>query len=280
MRNLFQFILKNSSWLVALFLIAISFYLVFSHNTYQRSVYLTSANNVAGKFYSVSNKVTSFFHLRHNNFLLLQKQAELEEELHILKTQIADQMQDSVNVGAFIEKEEAISQFKFLPAEVVNISFSGPNNFITINKGSNHGVKPDMGVVSHSGIVGVVHMVSDRYSTVIPIINPKFRLSAKIKDSENTGSVSWDGKDINIAQIGELPKHEVFNKGDTVVTSFSRIFPKDIVIGYIVDEVHSKDDNFILLNMKIATNFHSLMGVLIIDDIYTEEINQLENSTN
>ena len=105
-------------------------------------------------------------------------------------------------------------------------------------------------------------------------------MSAKIKDSENTGSVSWDGKDINIAQIGELPKHEVFNKGDTVVTSFSRIFPKDIVIGYIVDEGHAKDDNFILLNMKIATNFHSLMGVLIIDDIYTEEINQLENSTN
>lgn len=280
MRNLFQFILKNSSWLVAFFLIVISFYLVFSHNTYQRSVYLTSANNVVGKFYTVSNKFTSFFHLRNNNLLLLQKQAELEEELQLLKAYIADQKEDSLYVGAFIDQEEAVSQFKFLPAEVVNISFSGPNNFITVNKGTKHGIKPDMGVVSSSGIVGVVHKVSDRYSTVIPIINPKFRLSAKLKDSENTGSVLWDGKDINIAQIGELPKHEIFNKGDTVVTSFSRIFPKDIVVGYITEQVHSKDDNFILLNMKIATNFHSLMTVLIIDDVFTEEINQLENSTN
>lgn len=279
MRNLFQFIIKNSSWLVAFLLIAISFYLVFSQNPYQRSVYLTSANSLTGKLYGVSNKISSFLHLSKNNRLLLEKYAELEEELLALKTWVAEQERDSIYTDAFIDKDDAVKQFEFIPAEVVNISFSGPNNFITIDKGSLQGIKPDMGVVSHSGIVGVVHKVSHRYSTVIPIINPKFRLSAKLKNSENTGSVSWNGKDIDVAQIGELPKHEVFKPGDTVVTSFSRIFPKDIVIGYVTGQLQSKDDNFNILNVKIATDFHSIMGVLIINDVFSEERHQLEKST-
>ena len=279
MRNLFQFIIKNSSWLVAFLLIAISFYLVFSQNPYQRSVYLTSATSLTGKLYGVSNKISSFLHLSKNNRLLLEKYAELEEELLALKTLVAEQEGDSIYTDAFIDKDDAVKQFEFIPAEVVNISFSGPNNFITIDKGSLQGIKPDMGVVSHSGIVGVVHKVSHRYSTVIPIINPKFRLSAKLKNSENTGSVSWNGKDIGVAQIGELPKHEVFKPGDTVVTSFSRIFPKDIVIGYVTGQLQSKDDNFNILNVKIATDFHSIMGVLIINDVFSEERHQLEKST-
>lgn len=260
-------------------LIAISFYLVFSQNPYQRSVYLTSANSLTGKFYGVSNKISSFLHLSKNNRLLLEKYAELEEELLALKTLVAEQEGDSIYTDVFIDKDDAVKQFEFIPAEVVNISFSGPNNFITIDKGSLQGIKPDMGVVSHSGIVGVVHKVSHRYSTVIPIINPKFRLSAKLKNSENTGSVSWNGKDIGVAQIGELPKHEVFKPGDTVVTSFSRIFPKDIVIGYVTGQLQSKDDNFNILNVKIATDFHSIMGVLIINDVFSEERHQLEKST-
>lgn len=279
MRNLFQFIVKNSSWLVAFILIAVSFYLVFSQNSYQRSVYLSSANSITGWFYSVSNKATSFLHLSKNNKLLLEKYAELEQEMLALKAHLAEQMNDTIHADAFLDTEKAISQFQFIPAEVVNISYSGPNNFMTVNKGSIHGVKPDMGVVSESGIVGVVHKVSARYATIIPIINPKFRLSGKLRNSENTGSVFWNGKDINIAQIGELPKHEVFKPGDTIVTSFSRIFPKDIVVGYVHEQVQSKDDNFNMLNIKIATDFHALIGVLIINDIFSEERSELENST-
>jgi len=64
MRNLFNFILRNSHWLVAILLVAFSFYLVFTHNSYQRSVYLSSANSVVGRFYAATNQVTSFFYLK------------------------------------------------------------------------------------------------------------------------------------------------------------------------------------------------------------------------
>jgi len=45
-------------------------------------------------------------------------------------------------------------RFEFIPAEVVNLSFAGPSNFITLNKGALHGVKPDMGGYIKAGRSG------------------------------------------------------------------------------------------------------------------------------
>jgi len=75
-----------------------------------------------------------------------------------------------------------------------------------------------------------------------------------------------------------LPKHEVFQPGDTVLTSFSRIFPRDIVIGYVIGQIPSKDDSFNTLDVRIATDFHSVRDILIIDDKSYDEQKQLENS--
>ena len=279
MRNLFNFIIRNSHWLVAILLIAFSFYLVFACNSYQRSVYLTSANRVMGWTYAVANNVTSFLHLKKNNQQLLERNAQLERDLFALKAQMElKAADDSVAVEAFVADTTEQVRFDFIPAEVVNLSFAGPNNFITLNKGASHGVRPDMGVISQRGVVGVVSNVSDRFSMVIPVINPKFRLSAKLKNSENYGSVSWNGKNVRQAQLGELPKHESFQVGDTVITSFSRIFPKRLVIGTVSGMGESKDDNFNTFTIQLATDFYSLQDVFIIRDALYEEQKTLEET--
>lgn len=279
MRNLFNFIIRNSHWMLAVLLIAFSFYLIFAHNSYQRSVYLTSANSVMGWVYNVSNNAISFIHLKKNNQLLLEQNALLESQIYQLKSQISKQVkEDSTELHAFATDSVIQPQFNFIPAEVVNLSYSGNNNFITINKGLKDGVKPDMGVISQRGVVGVVSTATDNFSLVIPIINPMFRLSAKLNNSENYGSLSWNGNNTKDAQLSELPKHESYNEGDTVVTSFSRIFPKQLIIGYVRGVGESKDDNFNTFTVELATNFYSLQNVLIISDMYYEEQKELEQA--
>ena len=277
MRNLLNFIIRNSHWLVAILLIAFSFYLVFSYNSYQRSVFLSSANRVVGWCYTARSNVTSFFHLKGDNRRLLERAAQLEQELYLLKAEL-DQLTttDSSKGEAFVMDAAELMRFEFIPAEVVNLSFAGPNNFITLNKGALHGVKQDMGVISRQGVAGVVATVSDNFSMVIPVINPKFRLSAKLKNSDNYGSISWDGREVQQAQLGELPKHEIFHPGDTVITSFSRIFPKRLIVGYVSGMGESKDDNFNTFNIRLATDFYSLRDVLIIQDAFYEEQKTLE----
>jgi rod shape-determining protein MreC len=279
MRNLINFILRNSHWLVAIILIAFSFYLVFAHNSYQRSVYLTSANSVTGWLYSTSNNISSFFLLKKNNEMLLVRNAELEKRYHDLLAQLEKVSNtDTLEVKAFAIDTLVAPQFDFIPAGVVNLSFSGVNNFITLNKGASHGIKRDMGVISQKGVVGVVANVSSNFSVVIPVINPKFRMSAKLKNSENYGSVSWDGTNVRHAQLQDLPKHELFNKGDTVLTSFSRIFPRNTIIGFVHEMGKSRDDNFNTFNIQLATNFYTLQDVLVIKDMYYDEQQTLEDT--
>lgn len=278
MRNLLNYILRNSAWFLAVLLIAFSLYLVFQHNSYQRSVYLSSANKVTGEIYRISTDVTSFFHLRSNNQDLLQRNAQLERSVQLLKKQIVALSNDTTMTESFTIDSVQPAQFEFIPAGVVNISISKFNNYITVDKGALDGVKPDMGVISNEGVVGVVLSVSNHFSVIIPVINPKFRLGAKLKNSENFGSIMWNGDAANVAQLIELPKHETFAVGDTVITGFSRIFPEGIIIGYNKDMGTSLDDNFNTLNISLATNFQTLQHVLIIDDKYHTERTDLEAS--
>jgi rod shape-determining protein MreC len=278
MRNLFNFIIRNSHWLVAILLVAFSFYLVFAHNSYQRSVYLSSANQISGWVYTVSGNVSSFFFLRKNNRELMERNAQLEQELQVWREKADSRLcDDSLSIKAFVaDSTGGEPHFTFIPAEVVNLSFSGVNNYITINKGSKQGIKPDMGVISHQGVVGVVSNVSSNFAVVIPVINPKFRLSARLKHSENNGSLYWGGRTISEAEVRELPRHEVYSVGDTVITSFSRIFPKNLVIGRVSGLGKSADDNFITVNLELATDFYTLQDVLVINDRFYEEQVALE----
>ena len=280
MRNLLNYILRNSTWFLAIVLIAFSIYLVFNHNSYQRSVYLSSANKVSTQLYGVSNNVTSFFNLKRNNSELLNRTAELERTVQLLKKHIVTLTGDTSTINAFTLDSIVPTQFEFIPADVVNISISKFNNYITIDKGSLDGVSPDMGVISTAGVVGVVRNVSKHSAVIIPIINPNFRLGAKLKDSDNFGSIAWDGSNANEAQLREVPKHELFAVGDTVVTGFSRIFPEGIIVGYTKEMGVSTDDNFNTFNIDLATNFQTLQHVLIIDDKYHRERTDLEKSIN
>ena len=67
MRNLINFLLRHSSWIVLAIYVAISCVLLFGRNPYQRSIYLSSANQVASAVYDLQSEVTSYFGLREVN---------------------------------------------------------------------------------------------------------------------------------------------------------------------------------------------------------------------
>ena len=281
MKALLYFLIRNAHWLLAIFLITFSFYLVFSFNSFQRSVFLSSANVVVGNVYTASNHVETFFRLRRNNNMLTERNIQLEKELHAMRAYMGSKLNlDSIEIQAFVHDllGNEPQRFNFIPARVVNLMTATPNNYITINRGAAHGIKQNMGVISQDGVVGIVSEVSQQFSVVLPIINPRFRLSARLETSENMGSISWDGANAREAQLIELPRHEAFRRDDTVVTSFSRIFPQNVVIGFVSEPGESRDGNFNAFTIRLATNFHTLQNVWVIDDRHFEEQSELEQS--
>ncbi|NDV78263.1 rod shape-determining protein MreC [Dysgonomonas sp. 511] len=278
MKNLINFLLKNSSWFVFILLEVFCFYLVFSGNSYQRSVFLKSSTEFTGWVYTLSGDVSSYFGLKEENQELIQKNIELQTELSALRNHLYSLESDSVKIDSFLSDSivRKVSPL-FISARVEKNSISMIENYIVINKGKSHGVKEDMGVVSQQGIVGVVRGASANYAIIQSVLNPHSKFSCRIINSSADGTLVWSGKDPRYAELTEYPKYEKFEKGDTVVTSgFSDFFPSGLLVGTVEDFKSETDDNFYSVRVKLFTDFGTLKNVLLIKN-RVEEITELEN---
>ena len=90
MHNLIDFLQKHSHWFLFVLLEIISMVLLFQYNSYQGSVWFTSANTVCGKVDSWNSAVESFFSLGKVNQELTQRNLYLEQQVKKLSTRLYD----------------------------------------------------------------------------------------------------------------------------------------------------------------------------------------------
>lgn len=274
MRDLLDFLFKYSKWLLFVIYVVASCVLLFRNNPYQHHIFLTSANTVSATVYGTAENVTSYFHLRDINDDLQAQNARLEAELLELQKKLGKyELEASFDS---IMNDTIKLQYDFILADVISNSITRGHNYITIEKGRRDGIKPEMGVVDQNGVVGVVNVVGEHASRIISLLNPKMRLSCKIKGSEYFGSLVWDGKNPEEAVLEEMPRHEKFKKGDTIVTSgYSALFPPGIPVGTIVSHAKEHDDNFYALRIKLFTDFNRLSTVRVITNDMNEELKEI-----
>lgn len=275
MRNLFDFIVRYSSWFVFLIYVIASCALLFDRNPYQHHVWLTSAGSVAAGVYDLSNNVTGYFSLRAINEDLQRRQADLEEEVASLRSRLRDAeealAQDS------LAAIDSLRPFRFIVATAISNSVTRPYNYITLDKGEADGLQPEMGVMDQNGVVGVVNVTGKHHARVISLLNPNFRLSCKLRGSDAFGSLVWNGKSPDEALLEELPKHTRFHKGDTIITSgYSAMFPEGIPVGTVIGSARGEDDNFFTLRVRLLTDFTALSTVKVISNRDIVEIRQVE----
>lgn len=276
MRNLLNFLLKYNYWLLFILLEVICFVLLFRFNNYQQSVFFTSANVVAGKVYEVSGGISSYFHLKSVNEDLLDRNMALEQQITNLENRLKDYRIDSITMNSIRYLEQA--DYKIFKAHVIRNSLNQADNYITLDKGSSSGIRPEMGVVDGNGVVGIVYKTSPSYSLVISVLNSKSSISCKIIGSEYFGYLKWEYGDSRYAYLKDLPRHAEFNLGDTVVTSgYSTVFPAGVMVGTVDDMSDSNDGLSYLLKIKLATDFGRLGNVRVISRSGQGEQRELEN---
>ena len=278
MRNLLNFLLKYNHWFLFILLEVISFVLLFRFNHYQHSVYFSSANAVAGKVYEVSGGITSYFHLKSVNEDLLDRILELEQQNHNLEDALGRHLSDSTELNSI--RNLPNTDYQVFKARVINNSLNLVDNYITLNRGSKDGIRPEMGVVDGNGVVGIVYDTSSHYSRVISVLNSKSSISCKIVGSEYFGYLKWEYGDSRYAYLKDLPRHAEFNLGDTVVTSgYSTVFPEGIMIGTVDDMADSNDGLSYLLKVKLATDFGKVSEVRVIARTGQHEQKELEQKS-
>ena len=277
MQNLINFLIRYNSWLFFVALETVCLILVFTYNPYQERVYITSANQISGKLYTGINQISGYFYLRSENDALVKENDILQQKILLLEQYFANNEKDSVNYAIFTELKNEEQRYEFVPAHIISNSITRTNNYITLNKGSKDGLESGMGVIAQSGVVGIIGNVSENLAVVIPILNPQFRLSVKLKKNDYFGSLVWDGISSRYAVLEELPRHAIFEAGDTLVTSgYSEVFPDGIIVGTVAGNVGSEDDNFYAIKTLLSVDFAGLRNVLVIKDKNREEQEKLE----
>lgn len=266
MRNLLDFLIKYHHWFVFILLEVASGVLLFQYNSYQGSVWLSSANAVVGKVYEWESGVLQFFSLREVNEQLTKRNFYLERQVDQLRRLYTDLTKDTT----VLERNELqfLSQYQLIPAKVVDNSVNRTDNMMTIDKGRADGVEVDMGVACGNGIVGVVYLTSDHYSVVIPVLNASSsRISCSIRNRDYFGYLHWYGGDPSVAFVEDVPRHAKFKLGEWVVTSgFSTIFPSGVLVGKIEKAYNSSDGLSYKLQVRLSTDFSKVRDVCVISD--------------
>jgi len=276
MQNLIAFFTKNFHWLLFLFLELVCVVLLFRYNSYQGSVWVSSANAVVGKVYEWQSSVGQFFSLEERARQLTDENIALQQQLSHVRQELLDLKGDSALADSMMQ--DVIGELHLLPAKVVSNSLRRPDNLLTIDRGRADGVLPDMGVVSGTGLVGVVYMAGEHYSVVMPLLNVHSRVSCAIRNHGYFGYMSWDGSSATDAFMEDVPRHAQFDTGEWVETSgYSDIFPPGITIGQITAIGNSADGLSYRLRVKLNTDFSTLREVSIItDDTFPERLQLLK----
>ncbi len=129
------------------------------------------------------------------------------------------------------------SFFNFLPCEVIARSSNRFHHSLTVDRGSESGVRTGMPVVGYRGLVGRVTQVFPNSSRVLLINNKTISVSCQDKRTRVIGMLNWERG--NLYRLDYVGREEDVLAGDTLVTSgMGRIFPKGFPVGTVfrVDE--------------------------------------------
>ena len=270
MQNLLEFLQKYHHWFLFVLLEIISLVLLFQYNSYQGSVFFSSANAAVGSINEGRAEMESYFSLKRMNEELTMRNFYLERQVAQLRRLYGELTSDTTA----LERQglEFLNKYHVIKAKVITNELDKPDNLMTINCGMADGVEVGMGVACGQGVVGVTYLVSDHYTVVIPVLNTSSRISCTIRGRGYFGVLRWDGKDAAVAYLEDIPRHARFKRGDWVETNeYSSIFPPGVLVGKIETVYNSIDGLSYRVKVRLSTDFGRIRDVVVINDKSIEE---------
>jgi rod shape-determining protein MreC len=280
LRNIFVFIRRYFTFIAFLVLQGLALWFLFTYNRFHRAKGLGVANEVTGWFNTRYNKVEDFFKMREEN-----------KRVHRLNDSLMNLMRSNFlknDTGARMVRDtipyDTLGHYRHYlqrEAQVVYNTVSSEKNYMQINRGSNSGIRDEMGVFNSDGsLVGKVINVSPNFSEVMSLLHVQNKVNVLVKKTKNAGTLSWDGKDPRFLVLNNIPKSDSIVIGDTIVTgNYSLSIPPGKMVGTVAGVIEDKSTNFYILKVRTAANFQDLQQVFVIENLQYEEQEKLLEDT-
>jgi rod shape-determining protein MreC len=152
--------------------------------------------------------------------------------------------------------------------KLANVVLRDPANWwrtVQIDLGSRDDVKVNMPVLTIDGLVGRIGSVSLTRSQVVLLGDPNCKVAARVENqTRDNGVVGGSGLDSEFVELGYLSRNAALKPGQNVWTSgLGGIFPKDILIGKIVDSHSEEFGLYTVARVKLAANISALEEVWV-----------------
>ena len=274
MNNLLDFLRKYHYFFLFILLEVASFAPLFYFNNYQGSVWYTSANRVTASIDRFYGDVQTYLNLQHVNRKLTDHNIQLQRQIDVLRERLADLDHDSTETERLVAK--SLEGYRLIPAKVISSTLVRRNNYLVIDRGAKDGIRPEMGVVSGGGVVGIVFLTGPNYSLVLPAINARSSISCRIRNHRFFGYLQWDGGSPIEAYVSDIPRYARLKVGEVIETSgYSSIFPPGIFVGRIRAIHNAPDGVTYRLDVTLGTDFGRLRDVTVIATENRAEIDTL-----
>lgn len=268
MQNLLQLFARYGSFIIFVILEVICLYLIVNYNKQQREIFLNSSSILTGWITDKTDQFTRFWNLSQISDSLAMDNARLRTLLDKATYENlpqADKIIDTIY----------LQEYEYIPARVVGNSIILWDNHLTINKGTKHGIRKGMGLITERGVVGIVSNVTENFAQCVSILNGKVRISATHKKSGQFGTLLWKGEDPRKITLKDVPKYAEIEKGDSIVTNrFSSIFPDGIPVGTIDTFWVERGTNFYNIELSMTEDLSKIRYVYVIN--YLLKNQQLE----
>ena len=274
MNQLFQFLLRQRTFLLFLVLEILNLWAIFSYNSYQRTWYFNTTNQWAASILSTTQEVKKYHQLRIVNAELAAENARLHTQL----LQIRNQQQPSGKIPYFASAA-MLNRYQAVACKVIDQTTQLTQNYVTIDKGLADGIKRGMAVISATGIVGKVMSSTQNLSLIVSVLHTSNTVSAKLKSSGELGYMKWSGYQAEVGELMDVSKYKKVTKGDTVVTSdYNAVFPPNVPIGIVAKVGKEKDDTFHDIKVMLLTKFATLQYVYVIKNRLAYQQAKLEQN--
>ena len=194
----------------------------------------TGVTNLTVQAEKIYSYIFQYESLLTENEELKQKLAELENDARRAQALERENERLRESLGLVTSRED----FKLVDGYIISRSSGDWSNTFTINTGSNSGVRVGMCVITaQEEVVGVVSEVGLNYAVVKSVLDPSLEISANIASSGYNGMVKggYASGHNDMLRMDYLPSSAVIRNNDQVVTSGSTVYPRNLILGYVVD---------------------------------------------
>ncbi len=229
----------------------------------------TGANALTAQAERIYNYIFQYEALAAENEALREQLAQLEED-----ARQADALErENERYRELLELKKAHEDYKLVDGYIISRSSSDWNSTFTINRGSAAGIEVGMcAITSNGAVAGLVTEVGANYAVIKTVLDASLRISATISSTGYSGMVTggYTSGQKDLLRMEYLPSSAVIRNNDQVVTAGSTVYPRNLILGYVVDAGFGDTGVEKYAILKPAADLSSLEQVFVLTDFDTE----------